>query len=626
MMRRGMGRRIKEEFALWRVGALPGLAILGLIIAIRLAGGLQFQEWLALDSFLRLRPSEPVDEQITIVGINEADISQAGYPIPDNILAELLRTLQQYQPRAIGLDLARDQADPELVAALKKHPAQIAVEKVLPDRFAPPPGLPAQQVGFVDAIADADGRLRRSLLGMPNPQNPQDYKFSLTLRLAEAYLAQAEISLESGRRDRHVMRFGAVELPRFFPHSGAYVGADAGGVQLLLNFRSGARFRTLSLSDIQTGNFEPSWIRDRIILIGMTAPSVKDVFTTSAIASANAPGQIYGVEIQAHAVSQILAAVLDGRSLLKTWADGWEYLWIIGWGVFGISLAWLPVSPAKNLLGIALASVCLVGVSYALLAWWGWWVPVVPAMLVLVLDGVVLTSFYAHDHALRLRLNDRQQTIDRTYDTIHNGPLQTLKLTIRRVRDCSYSEEQVLSELERLNLELREVYESLKQEVQTQQDNLHLGSGTNLDLNAPLHELLYQVYHQTLERDFPCFHSLKIKIPIFEPIDERRLSVEQKRGLCQFLEEALCNVGKYATGVTRLKVICTSQPGWCILRVEDNGVGIDSSVIGRGTQQAKNLARKLGGKFSRKRRSPKGTVCELTWSVKKSWFYRFRKD
>ncbi|MEO9126686.1 MAG: hypothetical protein ABI262_18705 [Microcoleus sp.] len=38
------------------------------------------------------------------------------------------------------------------------------------------------------------------------------------------------------------------------------------------------------------------------------------------------PGRIYGVEMQAQATSQMISAVLDGRSLIRVWADGWETL------------------------------------------------------------------------------------------------------------------------------------------------------------------------------------------------------------------------------------------------------------------------------------------------------------
>jgi CHASE2 domain-containing sensor protein/two-component sensor histidine kinase len=621
------GKKNRAKSALWRIGALPGFTFLGFIIVIRLIGFLQYQEWLVFDSFLRWRPTEPVDERITIVGINEADIqSLKAYPIPDRELALLINTLQEYKPRAIGLDIIRDHAvEPghrELTSIFAKSKNLFVVEKVLPDSIAPPPNVDSAQIGFIDGITDDDGRLRRSLLGTPDPQKPQVYKYSLTLRLATAYLAAEGISLDNGIRNVKTMRFGSVELPQIHPHSGGYVRTDTGGLQIQLNYRnSPTQFHTLSLSDVKSRNFDPAWLRDRIIIIGMTTPSAKDVFNVTAISTDHsAPGEINGVEVQAHAVSQIISAVLDGRSLIWTWADGWEYLWIISWGIVGIVLGWLPLAPHKNFIGVGIASICLVGASYTLLAWWGLWVPVVPTVLVLVTNGVGLTAFYQYNRRILSQLNERQLTINHTYTTIHNGPLQTLKLLIKQTRDRDIYQGELISKLTQIDSELREVYESLEREVQTQEHSLRLGSGQEVNLNAPLHETLYQVYSQTLERDFPCYKTLKLKIPNFEPIDERHLSIEQKRSLCQFLEEALCNVGKHAKGVTRLKTDCLQKEDQCIVRVKDNGSNLSISSEGRGTKQAMQLARQLRGKF-RRYSSAEGTICELTWRSKKSWFH-----
>jgi CHASE2 domain-containing sensor protein/two-component sensor histidine kinase len=622
-VQRGITSRIKQEIAIWRVGTLPGIAVIGLVIIARLTGLLQSWEWSVLDDFLRLRPWEPVDERIVIVGINEADIRSIGaYPIPDREIAALIKTLQRYQPNVIGLDLMRDlPVEPgyaELVRVFKENKNLIAIEKALPETIAPPPELPPEQIGFSDVITDADGRLRRSLLGT---QTPKGFKFSLALRLSQAYLATKGISLENGIRDRNAMRFGKTELPRFNPNSGGYVRTDAGGVQILLNFRSGqARFRTLSFNDIKTGKFNPIWIRSRIVLIGITSPGV-DIKNTAAIVDENlSSGLVYGVKIQAHAVSQIVSAVLNGRPILQVWSDGWEYLWIVGWGILGLGFARLTQSPLKNLLAVDVASASLVGCSFLLLIS-GWWIPVVPATVVLVLNGVGLTAFYQYDRALRSKISDRQFIIDSTFDTIHNGPLQTLAKLLKNVREQDLPSNQLISELEHLNYELRAVYESMQRETLTQDNRLYLNSELELDLQAPIYELLYQVYTYTLERDLPCFKTLKIQIRTFDPIDNQYLSIEQKRGLCRFLEEALCNVGKHALGVTRLSVTYTYKDGWYSLRITDNGVGICSDAEGRGTQQCRNLARQLRGKFERSPLSPKGTLCELTWPVKRVWFW-----
>lgn len=258
----------------------------------------------------------------------------------------------------------------------------------------------------------------------------------------------------------------------------------------------------------------------------------------------------------------------------------------------------------------------LIGFSYIMLIW-GWWIPVAPALLVLILNGVGLTAFYQYDRSLRTGIAQRQQIIDSIFDTIHNGPLQTLAKLLRRVRDRDLPPNQLLFELEHLNHELRAIYESVQKENLTQKESLCFANGSELDLQAPMHEILYRVYSNTLERDFPCFKTLKLKIRTFDPIEQQHLSIEQKRGLCRFLEEALCNVGKHAAGVTRLGVTYTQKDGWYSLQVTDNGQGSGIATEGRGTQQATNLARQLKGRFKRSPLLPQGTVCELTWPIPK---------
>ncbi|MBD2360632.1 CHASE2 domain-containing protein [Anabaena minutissima FACHB-250] len=622
----GLWNIIKAEIAMWRVGILPGCAVIFLVILARNLGLIQSLEWLAFDNFLRVRPEEPIDERIVIVGINEEDIRrhndyQIESFISDRDLAALLLKLQTYQPRVIGLDIYRDlpvkPSDGQLATVLQQYQNIIAIEKVLPEPIPPPPNLPPEQIGFADQITDIDGKLRRILLGTPTSSG---YKLALSVRLASAYLAHKNIFLENGIRDRAAMRFGKTELPRFLPNSGGYVRTDAGGVQVLLNFRSGrARFRTLSGNDIKSGKVKPEWIRDRIVIIGITAPSRKDFITTSATPSTQpAKGRVYGVEMQAHAVSQITSSVLDGRPLLNTWDDHWEYIWIFAWGFGGIAIARLTKSPLINLIVVILVSCALVFISYVCLIL-GWWLPVIPAILVLIINGMELTALYQYDQALRSGIKIRQAIIESTFETIHNGPLQSLAKVLQLLRGQDKSTKELLpeieKELEKLNYELRGIYEYLQQESLDKDTSLYLGNNLVLNLQEPLHDILYQVYSYTLERNFPCFKHIRVKIRSFEPLDERYLSIEQKRGICRFLEEALCNVGKHAVGATRLQVTCAALDGWYTLAVIDDGLGVNSAKEGRGTQQFINLAKQLQGKFQRSPLSPHGTICQLSWRM-----------
>jgi len=87
------------------------------------------------------------------------------------------------------------------------------------------------------------------------------------------------------------------------------------------------------MTDIFTGRVKPDSTH-RPTEVGMTAASVNDTFMTSAVkgtlltaalGNQGVPDQhklIYGVEIEAHATSQIANAVLNGRPLLHIWSEG----------------------------------------------------------------------------------------------------------------------------------------------------------------------------------------------------------------------------------------------------------------------------------------------------------------
>lgn len=629
-----------QQRPLWRNLMVPGLIATALIVGLRLLGGFQFLEWKLLDTMLRLRPAEPSDQRITLVAINEADIQKDTYPISDARLAHLIQALRAYQPRVMGLDIFRDRSVPpgtsDFQQILAATPNLIGIERqILASPVDAPAALSAEQVGFVDVPLDTDGFLRRDLLGASDSQG--NYRFSLTIQLLIHYLTPAGLTLENGIQDPVAMRFGPVELHRFHPNTGGYIRADAGGNQILVNPRSGQRpFQTVSMGDVLAGQVPPEFLRDRLVLIGVTAPSIKDVVNSGAIMGVN-PGLVTGVEFRAHAVSQILSAALDGRPLLRTWSDPFEYGWIMLWGLAGFGLSHWMRSPRQQLLAVGVGGLGLGVAGYGLLLD-GLWLPVIPAGLVFLFNSTVLYIFYLYDQGLRNRIQDRQQVIEQTFDAIHNGPLQSLAQIIRRTQTDRHQPDWVgpqlhndlHDDLQALNQELRQVYEQMRQESTTQGIRLYLDHRQSIDTNMPLHELLYGVYAATLERNFPGFQTLKCKIVTFEPLAENNLNLEAKRDLARFLEEALCNCGKYALGATRLTVVCRQAGEHNLIQVTDNGLakertdpfshGPDSpqSPGGRGTQQALRLARQLGGRFERSPVAPKGMSCGLSWPVQRS--------
>ncbi len=658
-----------------------------LVCVARLLGLWEGIELQTLDLFLRHRPIEAVDERITVLEITDADLQALGtYPVPDDEMLALLEKLETYEPRVIGLDIFRDlpvinplrtasdlsreyagnyaeRSHDALLTLLSTSPKIVTIEKILAPPVQAPPGVPWENIGFADALLDSDGFLRRSLLASPSDANPDDYHLSFTIQLAAKYLAAEGLELENGIDDPVAMRFGETELFRMTPNSGGYRSQDTGeNPVVLINFRHHPEpFHRISLSQFMADDFSADWIEDRIVLIGMTAVSTKDYINSAAlieprndetnrIKSQN-PGLVPGVDLQAHAISQILSATLDGRPIFRTWVPHWEYLWIVGNGLVGLSLVYIKrrISTVAVIF-IVIGSVPFV-LSYSLLMA-GVWIPLFPAWVAYAVSGsgMLVYRLHLYEQGRKIRFNERQRVLERSYNAIHNGPLQTLKSLIRQVSSQSLQAsalgqsqltpsqlppdqlETWLSSLHTVDSELRNIYEFMQREyLQTgyspSASQIYLTKNYVIDLTEPLHELLHQVYQNRLQESGAYFGTIRIKISDFCPMDAEHLTVAHKESLLRFFEEALCNVEQHAVGATRLKVVCKQTGENNVIRVADNGrhenlSGPEAAVRkGDGSRQAEQLAKRLKGHFARRFDPSKGTVCELIWPIQPPSFW-----
>ncbi|MEL6605911.1 MAG: CHASE2 domain-containing protein [Cyanobacteria bacterium J06614_10] len=628
-------RLLKERIAGWREVILPGTLIISLVCIVRLGGLLQSQEWMALDVFSRHCPMQASQQHIAMVTIDTADYQSTGsFPISDEILAQAIARLQQYQPKVIGLDMLRAQPIGEGQAALQQILQSsdniVAVEAVLSPEptmnVGPPAGMSPDQIGFADIVVDADGKVRRIAL-MTDTDTDSLQKYSLSLQLARRYLQDKDIALTTEETDsRDPIRLGEVAISQFHPYSGGYVRADASNSQMLINFcQLQMPYATFSLRDLLAGNVNPQQLRDRIVIIGELATSAKESFITSAaqstlyaqsLSNLSLPTKIiYSMEIHAHATQQIVHSVLTRPSFLETWPEPVEILWIIGWGLFGIVISVILQSPWKSILSLFLSAALLV----ALCQWslvLHWWIPLVPAALALYGSGLATTFF---DRDLRLELAQRRLTIERAYEAVHNGPLQHLAAILRSLGEQTLPPTELQQQLQSLNTEMRSIFEYLRQDTTARTDSFYLADSTVLDLRQPLSDLLYQVYEHTLSQPLPGFNTVQTYIaPNFEVFDSSSFTTEQKRSLCLFLQECLLNIGKHAIGATRIDVIATSSAVRHSLQIVDNGHSAPSSArsIGQGTRQATAIAYRLGGQFHRRTHHPQGTQCELSWPKK----------
>lgn len=122
----------------------------------------------------------------------------------------------------------------------------------------------------------------------------------------------------------------------FKENDGAYVHADAGSYQILINYRGAANsFNSISVSEVLAGK-KLALLRDRIVLIGHNAESINDfLYTPYSNVNNTIPERTSGVEIQANIISQILASVLDNRPSIGYWHNSLDYIWIFLWALAG---------------------------------------------------------------------------------------------------------------------------------------------------------------------------------------------------------------------------------------------------------------------------------------------------
>ncbi|MCU0517572.1 MAG: CHASE2 domain-containing protein [Oscillatoria sp. Prado101] len=408
-----MWHKLKNRIWKWRGVLLTAPTVAGLALAAGSAGWFQLLDWATLDLFFRLRPREPVDERIVIVTIDEPDITYVGqWPVPDAVLARALNNLKEHQPRAIGLDLYRDlPVEPghqALVEVFKSTPNLIGVEKAVGDSVAPPPTLKKLgQVALADLVLDADGKVRRGLLSVREDRG--ETKLSLGATLALMYLQAEGITLErAGAKKTHLKLGQAVFVP-FAGNDGGYVGANAGGYQILLNYRGPqTSFQTVSLRDVLENSIPPNLLRDRIVLIGATGQSLNDLFLTPYSSSLpSSPERTPGVVIHANITSQILSGALQGRPFIRVWDERAEWLWVLSWSFIGAAGSWAILEAKlfkKNVfLRWTFLGICIVlvggslGIGSFVAFLLSWWVPGVSPLVAFTGSAIWIAGYHSRE-------------------------------------------------------------------------------------------------------------------------------------------------------------------------------------------------------------------------------------
>ncbi|MCY7406899.1 MAG: CHASE2 domain-containing protein, partial [Alkalinema sp. CAN_BIN05] len=386
-----------------------------LVLAIRSLSMLEGSEFSVLDQFFRMRAEEPLDSRIVIVGIDENDISQGDrWPVSDQQLVEVLAQIQKMNPRAIGLDLYRDiPVSPgtlRLQKFLQTNENIIGIEQLADQNsglVAPSPVLEkAKRVGFNNIILDSDQRVRRSFLYWKIDRG-EYVQESFSLKLAKLYLSKENIYGQPSPHHVSDLKLGRGIFRQFQSNDGPYINADAGAYQVMVNFRGqNPRFKTLTLQDLMSGNVPSQVLRDKIVLIGTTATSLKDFSATPYTHQfGGVTSLMSGVELQAQFTSQILGAALDDRLLLQVWSEPLEVAWIALWSTIGVFACMIFRAPKRSLVLVLILGTIVLVIGYAAFLM-GWVIPVVAALAALIAALALVTSYVAQSKEKLQRSKD----------------------------------------------------------------------------------------------------------------------------------------------------------------------------------------------------------------------------
>ena len=381
------------------VAAAASCLVFLAIYGLRVSGALQGLELAVYDWHVRLRPAahRPAPP-VTLVQITDADIQQVGtWPLPDAVLAEVLEAVSRAGAVAIGLDIYRDipvsPGHERFSAVLREH-SQIIGSMMLPQAgrpgVAPPPALKgSDRVGFTDVVVDPGGTVRRGLLLMDDGQN---IFYSLPLRLALLYLEAHGVPVQGDPDHAAHIRLGRTTIVPFEPNDGAYVRADAGGYQFLLDYGDPPEtFASITLDELRARRFDPGLFKDKIVLVGVAADSVKDSFDTPLNRGAGKPQGTYGVALVGQVTNQLVRAGIAGDAPTAVTSDLNEALWILLWTLLGGAAAY-ALRTASRLVLATLAGLALLAIAVQGMFVVGLWLPLLPPALGWVLAAGLVTG------------------------------------------------------------------------------------------------------------------------------------------------------------------------------------------------------------------------------------------
>ncbi len=361
----------------WMSVALLSLLV-GLLVAASDRHGLfANQDLQSYDLLVKLQKPAPPSGNILFVDFDEATVrAYDAFPLPRNLVADVLAKISSGKPAVIGLDVLLDkprlEADDKHLAGVIADAGNVILASEYGYRDHPRSDpLPIFQnaaagVAFADLVSDADGYVRRMLLIV----NATGYKrFSFPVALADYF---SDHHLHAGRRG--YVLFGSMEVPL------ATTRPDTAWI----HFHPSAPVRSIPVRLLLSNSFDPSIFAGKIVVVGQTSEEGKDfVNTPVSRAGVSIEGRsiLSGIEVHAAATDTLLTGkVLRTMHAYPRWllglvlgflvaACGYRHRWFVSVGacvllvaaVFGAAFylftskhVWMPFVSTEVCLLLAL--------------------------------------------------------------------------------------------------------------------------------------------------------------------------------------------------------------------------------------------------------------------------------
>ena len=233
----------------------------------------------------------------------------------------------------------------------------------------------ARGAGIFTALTDADGVIRSSTLLQ---RIGDGYYPSLSLATAAVYLDARAIfphfDAAADTLSASELENGGIDKIMMFTPKRAIAIPVGYGLVSTVQFRGkggpdGGAFRYVPAVDVLTGAADPALLKGAIVLVGTTAPGLKDIRVTPVNA------EYPGVEVHAN----LIKSILDGRFKSRPdFALAIEFLQVLGFGLV-LAFALAVLSPAR--------SIALSGGALAAAAAFNYWMYAVQDI---VLNGAAL--------------------------------------------------------------------------------------------------------------------------------------------------------------------------------------------------------------------------------------------